>query len=260
MRPETLGLLHRFGAVAHAELAIQRGGVLLDGVRAQEQLAGDLAVGRARATASRTSRSRSESGGPAGDSCGLKTVMPRPTMRTAPAMSAAGQSLEMKPEAPAALRRVGADAAGAGDQQDVEPRARARAAAGRSPRRTPGRRTGPRARRAGRSGARARAPPACCARSAQRSTHGCSPSIIRRPQCTTSWSSTTSTRSLRSLEPAAIRDGLRSGPVKRHRQSHAPVAGLALAELDDPADLQRLERGELEAHAALARPCRGRRR
>ena len=44
-------------------------------------------------------------------------------MRTAPAMSAAGQSLEMKPLAPAALRRVGADAAGAGDQQDVEARA-----------------------------------------------------------------------------------------------------------------------------------------
>ena len=33
--------------------------------------------------------------------------MPRPTIRTAPAMSAAGQSLEMKPAAPAARAAFG---------------------------------------------------------------------------------------------------------------------------------------------------------
>ena len=44
-------------------------------------------------------------------------------MRTAPAMSAAGQSLEMKPRRARGLGGVGADAAGAGDQQDVEARA-----------------------------------------------------------------------------------------------------------------------------------------
>ena len=59
------------------------------------------------AIASSTSRSRSDSGGPAGASCGLNTVMPSPTIRTAPAMSAAGQSLEMKPDAPAALAALG---------------------------------------------------------------------------------------------------------------------------------------------------------
>src|SRR3954464_691926 len=86
----------------------------------------------------------------------------------------------------------------------------------------------------------------------QRSTQGCSPSISRRPQCTTSWSSTTSTRSLRSEEPAAMRDGLRRAPAKGHCQPDAPAAGLALAELHDAAELERLERRELEAHAALA--------
>src|SRR4051812_24422824 len=77
--------------------------------------------------------------------------------------------------------------------------------------------------------------------------------MSRRPQCTTSWSSTTSTRSLRSEEPAAMRDGLRSGPVKGYCQSDAPRAGRALAELDDATELERLQRRELEPHAALAR-------
>src|SRR5215210_4876142 len=44
---QPLGLLHGLGAVAHAELAIERGGVLLDGVRGEEEPLGDLAVGRA---------------------------------------------------------------------------------------------------------------------------------------------------------------------------------------------------------------------
>src|ERR671929_190937 len=63
----------------------------------------------------------------------------------------------------------------------------------------------------------------------QRSTHGCSPSISRRPQCTTSWSSTTSTRRRRSPPPpAAIREGLTSGTVKRHRAPQVHERGLQL--------------------------------
>src|SRR4051795_6206367 len=73
----------------------------------------------------------------------------------------------------------------------------------------------------------------------------------RKPQCTTSWSSTTSTRSrLSAPPPAASRLGLTSGTPKRHRQSHAPDPGLALAELDDPARLDRLERREPQPHPA----------
>ena len=120
---EALGLLDRLGAVAHVELAIQRGRVLLDGVGQRNSVPAISRLVAPEAIASSTSRSRSESGGPAGASCGLKTVMPRPTIRTAPAMSAAGQSLEMKPDAPAARAAFGADPAGAGDQQDVQARA-----------------------------------------------------------------------------------------------------------------------------------------
>src|SRR5215218_4727719 len=93
----------------------------------------------------------------------------------------------------------------------------------------------------------------------QRSTQGCSPSISRRPQCTTSWSSTTSTRSLRSPEPDAIRLGLTSGTLMGHRQSHAPDPGLTWPELDQAAELERLQHREPQAHpgdrpAALADP------
>src|SRR3954471_23191000 len=87
----------------------------------------------------------------------------------------------------------------------------------------------------------------------QRSTHGCSPSMSRSPQWTTSWSSTTSTRRRRSAVPEASQPGLTSGPFKRHRQPHAPAAGLALAELDNTARLQGLERGQLEPHADAGR-------
>src|SRR4051794_18672301 len=45
------------------------------------------------ATASSTSRSRSESGGPAGDPCGLNTVLASPTLSPPPRMSAPGPSL-----------------------------------------------------------------------------------------------------------------------------------------------------------------------
>src|SRR5215211_8906038 len=92
----------------------------------------------------------------------------------------------------------------------------------------------------------------------QRSTHGCSPSISRKPQCTTSWSSTTSTRRRLSAPPppAPSRLGLTSGTPKRHRQPHAPDPRLPLTELDDPARLDRLERGQPQPHPARrARPA-----
>ena len=44
---DALGLLHRLGAVARTELSVQRTRVLLDRVRREEQLLGDLTVGRA---------------------------------------------------------------------------------------------------------------------------------------------------------------------------------------------------------------------
>ena len=44
---EPLGALHRLGAVAHAELAVERARVLLHGVRREEEALGDLLVGRA---------------------------------------------------------------------------------------------------------------------------------------------------------------------------------------------------------------------
>src|SRR3954454_18249778 len=78
--------------------------------------------------------------------------------------------------------------------------------------------------------------------------------MSRSPQCTTSWSSTTSTRRRRSAVPEASRPGFRSGPFKRHRQPYAQGPRLALAELHDPARLAGFERGELEAHAGARGP------
>src|ERR1700742_3148475 len=80
----------------------------------------------------------------------------------------------------------------------------------------------------------------------QRSTHDCWVSISRKPQCTTSWSSTTSTRS---------RSGLRSSSVivlVGDHEAHLPDALLALAELDDAVGLQSLERREAQPHAGAA--------
>ena len=54
-----------------------------------------------------TSRSRSDSGAPGCSARGANTVMPLPTMRTAIATSSADQSLDTKPEAPAALAAWG---------------------------------------------------------------------------------------------------------------------------------------------------------
>ena len=143
-------------------LLVQRRGVLLDRVRRQEQRSAISRFVAPDATGSSTSRSRSVSGGPAGASCGRNTVMPRPTMRTAPAMSAAGQSLEMNPAAPAARAALGRDAAGAGDHQHVGRRRLAQALAISAPIWPT---NSARARRAARSAASWRRPPRCCARS-----------------------------------------------------------------------------------------------
>ena len=94
----------------------------------------------------------------------------------------------------------------------------------------------------------ARSPPSPLRALRQRSTHGCSPSISRKPQCTTSWSSTTSTRRRGRSSRAALApftSGRPAGTASRTRQR----ARLALAELDDAAVLERLERREPQAHA-----------
>ena len=89
------------GPVADAELAVDRAGVLLDRVRREVQVAGDLFVGRAGgdqredlllALGERRVERRVWS---------AKTSCPSETMRTALTTSTADQSLEMKPEAPA---------------------------------------------------------------------------------------------------------------------------------------------------------------
>src|SRR5579884_909577 len=75
----------------------------------------------------------------------------------------------------------------------------------------------------------------------QRSTQVSWVSMRRKPQCTTSWSSTTSTRR---------REGLRvPSAIDRHHEPDLPGARAALAELDHAAHLERLEGGEAQAHA-----------
>src|SRR5689334_3661144 len=79
--------------------------------------------------------------------------------------------------------------------------------------------------------------------------------MSRKPQWTTSWSSTMSTRSRRSEVPPVSRAGLTStsDTINRYRQSHPPRPLLGLAELDDAVRLQRLERGQPQAHPRAPR-------
>ena len=123
---EALGLLGRLGPVADAELAVDRAGVLLDRVRREVQVVGDLFVRRAgrdqredlllalgeRRVERRRGRRRPR--------------CPSETIRTALTTSTADQSLEMKPEAPAERATKGEIDAGAGDQQHPGARADAR--------------------------------------------------------------------------------------------------------------------------------------
>ncbi len=115
---------------------------------------------------------------------------------------AASRSLDTKPEAPAARAAAGDIRPAPGDQQHAGARGRTRGSIRRRRRRTRRRGTGRRARRAARRSASSSSASAPLRAARQRSTHDCSPSSIRRPQWTTSWSSTTSTRSF-----AATADG-----------------------------------------------------
>ena len=138
-------------------------------------------------------------------------------------------------------RRCGRRPRSAGRGWTARPRAGARTPR----RRTPRRGTGPRARRGARSGGPARSPRRRVRADRKRSTHGCSPSISRKPQWTTSWSSTTSMRS-----SSRVRRSL-AGTVSRTRQRSVADR----AEVDDAARLERLERGQAQAHRRrVARP------
>src|SRR3954447_9393869 len=77
----------------------------------------------------------------------------------------------------------------------------------------------------------------------QRVTHGCWLNSRRKPQWTTSWSSTISTPSLRPLPfiSASVITG-------RHHQPDRPAIAVARAELHDTAVLQRLEGRQPQAH------------
>ena len=145
-------------------------------------------------------------------------------MRTAPAMSAAGQSLEMKPDGARGLGGVGADAARAGDQQDVQARReREQLLADLRARLLADEQVHERDVRVVAARERERLL-ACCARSgsapptAARRASAAGPSA--RPRGRRRRARAACGRS----SPAAIRDGLRSGPVNRHRQSHAPAS------------------------------------
>src|SRR5579875_3124627 len=80
----------------------------------------------------------------------------------------------------------------------------------------------------------------------QRSTQLCWLSISLIHQCTTSWSSTTSTRSRSGLR-RALTIALTSA-IDRHHQPNLPASRLTLAELNHAAGLQRLKRGEAKPH------------
>src|SRR5665213_3118844 len=66
----------------------------------------------------------------------------------------------------------------------------------------------------------------------------------RNPQCTTSWSSTTSTLSRSGLRSASAMPILDVG----HDEPHLPGARVALPELHHSAALQRLERRQAQTH------------
>src|SRR4051794_29486234 len=78
----------------------------------------------------------------------------------------------------------------------------------------------------------------------QRVTHGCWLKSSRKPQWTTSWSSTISTPTL--LPPGSTPLSL---IVHRHHQADLPAAFIAGAELDHAAQLERLEGGQAQTHA-----------
>src|SRR3954452_11539324 len=197
----------------------------------------------------RTSRSRPERPPGAAGSAGSKTDIPSATIRTAWATSGPAQCLGTKPAAPAARAalaemcpapeisstRVAGEASTMRSQisaPDSRPRKRSTSATcGRSLRTSVSASSPVRAAR-------------------HRSTHGWAERSERMPQCTTSWSSTTRTRT--SLGSAAV---VISRPVQRHDEAHAPAPRGLGPELDERARVQRLERGELQPDARALRPA-----
>jgi len=170
-----------------------------------------------------TSRSRSLSSGAGCSVVGANIVIPRPTILTARATSRASRSLVTNPDAPAARAAAG-DIRPApeirstrveGDALRIESHTSApdSAARNRSTSATCGLRL---------SSSPSASAPVRAAR--QRSTQGCSPSRTRKPQCTTSWSSTTSTRRRRS---AARPVRAEAGPVRVRSGPPEPPAGPA---------------------------------
>src|SRR3954471_23963341 len=86
----------------------------------------------------------------------------------------------------------------------------------------------------------------------QRVTHGCWLNSSRKPQWTTSWSSTIRTESFRPVSTAA------SVATRRHHQPDLPLVAVAGAELHEATGLERLAGGQPQAHAGAV--ASGRRR
>ena len=217
--------------------------MLLDGVGGEEEALRDLLFVAPLAICLSTSRSRSGSGADGCSARGEKTVIPLPTIRTAIATSSAGQSFETKADAPAALRpearssppRRSGGCACAADSRRI-------ASHSSAPDSRPG--TGPPAPRAARA-----------ARHLDRFLHarrgqaalrpGLLGSSSRNPQWTTSWSSTTSTRRLRSgLTP------------RNHPPAEAPPAVGAPASRRPPARTRPARRAGAPRRRPAAGPSR----
>src|SRR3954454_15151771 len=155
-------------------------------------------------------------------------------------MSAAGQSLSTKPDAPAARAAPGEMRPAPEMSRTPQPGHASRSCSAISgPDSSPTKSSTS----ATSGSSRLVSAIASCALRAlrQRSTHGCCVSISRKPQCTTSWSSTTSTLSRR------VEEGSAGGAIDK--QPHLPSLASARPELDDPADLEGLQRGQAKSHA-----------
>ena len=104
-QPDPLGALHRLGAVARLELAVDRARVLLDRVRREVQLLGDLLVGRARRRSGRAPRARARRAVGAGWSAWAEHLMPSATIRTAARPRARPSPWRRTPKRPPRARR-----------------------------------------------------------------------------------------------------------------------------------------------------------
>src|SRR5581483_967433 len=194
-----------------------------------------------------TSRSRSVRGGAGWSDLGGKSVIPIPTIRTALVTSRASRSFETNPEAPAARAAAG-DMRPAPEIKSTRVPGDARRTAWQTS--TPDSRPTKRSIRAtSGSKRRTRSSASSPVRAARhRSTHGCSPSSTRKPQWTTSWSSTTNTRRRR---PSALWAGLALivlPGTERYQQPYAPATISGGAGFDGASLLERLKRGQAKTH------------